>query len=277
MDFPKDYWSNLAAGYGESDALGFAPILHPQAPTWFNKAVDELQFAAFRRALTVAEILPDALCLDVGCGTGRWVRRYKEVGFSPIGVDATPGMLRIAHTLGTTAPLVAALASDLPFPDQTFDCVSDITVLQHIAYEFQRRALLEMVRVLKPEGRIILLELVRGNDLHIFPRSPHDWIRTVECCGTTLIKCFGQEYLFPDRLFVRMARAMSPLKGNAVEKGHPSSSHFTTLDYSTAQRVYWQLRRVTVSISARLEPAMANVFPPSLANHAMFVFRKNPI
>ena len=273
MYSPKDYWSNLAEVHGKADPSGYAPILHPHAPFWFNKAVDELQFAAFRRALSIAQIPLGASCLDLGCGTGRWVRRYEELGFSPIGVDATLGMLRVAHALRTNAPVVAGLASSLPFANDAFDCVSDITVVQHIPHEFQREALREMVRVLKPGGRIILLELVRGDDSHIFPRSAHDWIRSVESCGTTLIRCFGQEYLFPDRLFVRIVQAISPRKSGAVKAGF-TSSHSSALDHSTLRRVYWGLRRTTVSISTWIEPALTRSFPPSMANHVMFVFRK---
>src|SRR5215472_2399174 len=81
----KDYWANLAEGCESRDALGFAPILHPQAPLWFNQVIDNLQCRAVRRALAIAATAPGARLLDVGCGTGRWVRRYKELGFSPGG------------------------------------------------------------------------------------------------------------------------------------------------------------------------------------------------
>jgi SAM-dependent methyltransferase len=62
------------------DDPGFGPILHPLAPAWFNQLIDNLQIRALRRALTLAEVPPGARFLDVGCGTGRWVRRYGELG-----------------------------------------------------------------------------------------------------------------------------------------------------------------------------------------------------
>src|SRR5271166_5433398 len=106
MYSPKEYWSRLAAGYGSVDTSGFAPILHPLAPMWFNEQIDNLQFHALRRALTLAAVPHGAMFLDVGCGTGRWVRRYGELGYSPTGVDATRGMLQMARARNTTAPLV---------------------------------------------------------------------------------------------------------------------------------------------------------------------------
>jgi ubiquinone/menaquinone biosynthesis C-methylase UbiE len=276
MYSPKDYWASLAEGYDSVDASGFAPVLHPQAPAWFNQVIDKLQFHALQRALAIATIRPGARFLDVGCGTGRWIRRYEELGFSPVGVDATTGMLRIARAHQTSAPLVTGLACSLPFSDATFDCVSDVTVVQHIPRELQPKALQEMVRVLKPGGRMILLELIRGRDSHIFPRPPHDWIREVESCGTTLIKCFGQEYFFPDRIFVRMAQAIFRAKGKAVDQAQSALPRTASDDYSMARRVYWQLRRITVSISAWTDSPLTKIFPPSMATHAIFVFRKTP-
>jgi SAM-dependent methyltransferase len=274
MYSPKDYWASLAEGFDRVDAFGFAPILHPQAPSWFNQAIDDLQFRALRRALVIAEISPGARFLDVGCGTGRWVRRYEELGFSPVGVDATFGMLRIARAHHTTTPLATGLAYNLPFSDAAFDCLSDITVVQHIPYDMQPKALQEMVRVLRPGGRMILLELVRGQGFHVFSRPPRDWIREVEACGTTLIKCFGQEFLFPDRLFVRLAQMLSGRGGihaNQALSGWPPSH---SDEYSMIRRIYWQLRHITVPFSAWTEPAMAKICPASLATHAVFVFRK---
>ena len=97
----------------------------------------------------------------------------------------------------------------MPFADAKFDCVSDITVVQHIPEPQQPQALGEMLRVLKPGGRLILLELIRGNDAHIFPHSSREWIGQVESCGARQIGSFGQEYLLFDRLFVAAARKLT--------------------------------------------------------------------
>jgi SAM-dependent methyltransferase len=274
MYSPKEYWTDLAERY-DSDASGFAPILHPRAPSWFNRVIDDLQFRALRRAIAIAKVPQGAQFLDVGCGTGRWLRRYAELGFSAMGVDATMGMLRVARAHQTECPLVAGLASDLPFPDAAFECVSDITVVQHLPYELQSRALKEMVRVLRPGGRMILLELIRGQDSHIFPRQVRDWIHEVEACGTTLVKCFGQEFWLPDRLFVGLAQAVSGRRRNLFDQQQTASLSPPPGEYSITRRAYWDLRRITVSISAWTEPVVGSVCPTSLATHAVFVFCKN--
>jgi ubiquinone/menaquinone biosynthesis C-methylase UbiE len=184
------------------------------------------------------------------------------------------GMLRIARSHRTTGPLATGLAYNLPFSNDVFDCISDITVVQHVPYRLQPAALREMIRVLKPDGRMILFELIRGAGQHIFPRQPQDWIREVESCGATLIGCFGQEYFFADRLFVRLAQTLSGRKGNPAGHVQAISHDSSSMEKSLARRLYWQIRRIIVPFSVWMEPVFANIFPPSTATHAVFVFRK---
>jgi len=280
MYSPKEYWSSLANGCDSTDASGFAPVLHPLAPHWFNELIDSLQYRALRRALALAAVPPGARFLDVGCGTGRWLRRYGELGFSAVGVDATIGMLQIARAHKTRAPLANGIAQSLPFPDGAFDCLSDITVVQHIPFELQSKALHEMVRVVKPGGRMILMELICGKDrhtekdAHVFPRPPRDWIGEVEHCGAPLIEWFGQEFLLADRLYVRLAQTLFTRKSNLVKQVQSTQYHSSTRESSVAHRFYWQLRRIIVRFSAWTEPAVARICPGSLATHGIFVFRK---
>ena len=168
----------------------------------------------------------------------------------------------------------AGLADSLPFSDAVFDGLSDITVVQHIPYEIQPKALQEMVRVLRPGGRIILLELIHGQGSHIFPHPPRDWIREVESCGTTLIDYFGQEFFLPDRLFVRLAQTISGRRGNHADPASSLTHGPSSEGSSVAKNIYWKLRRISVPMSTWAEPAVARICPASMATHAVFVFRK---
>jgi len=270
---PKEYWTSVADDFRSADADGFAPVLHPGAPAWFNRLIDKLQFRAVRRALALAEIPRGSRILDVGCGTGRWLRRYQELGFRATGVDATPGMLGLAKERGTTASLIAGEATCLPFADAEFDCVSDITVVQHIVRPLQPQALREMVRVLKPGGRLILMELIRGEDAHVFPRSPHDWIQLAESLGARPIGWFGQEYLLLDRFFVRVIRALTERNGSRADAEAapvPASSQHST----SARRMFWAMRGLTAPLSAWADPVAEKICPARFATHGVFMFRK---
>ncbi len=270
---PKEYWATVAAEFRSADAVGLAPVVHFGTPIWFNRLIDKLQFRAIRRALAMAAIPRGSRVLDVGCGTGRWLRRYQEFGFQATGVDAILGMLGRAIECGTTAPVIAGDACYLPFADAQFDCVSDITVVQHIPRSQQVLALRKMVRVLKPGGRLILMELIRGENAHIFPRTPQDWIRQVVSCGAKPIGWFGQEYFLLDRFFVRVARTLTERNGSHLSADatplHASSNHSTI-----ARRIYWSLRHVTAPLSAWMDPVTGKICPARIATHGVFVFQK---
>lgn len=269
---PKKYWDELAENYALADTQGLAPVLHPGAPQWFNRMIDELQFRGFRRALELAQLSPGSRVLDVGCGTGRWVRRYGEIGFCATGVDATPGMLRLARQRAGAASLVVGEVYRLPLRDVTFDCVSDITVVQHIPAPFQPQALSEMVRVLKPGGRLVLMELIRGKGTHIFPRTPEDWIQQAAACGAKLIGWFGQEFLLLDRLFVQVAQTIAGTNGSRIGKHSlPGPVDEST---SLARSIYWGFRHMTAPLSAWADPFAEMICPAQFATHGVFVFRK---
>jgi len=269
----KEYWTDVARTFGPADGAGLAPVLHPKAPPWFNRCMDELQYRAIRRALKLADLPSGARILDVGCGTGRWVRRFRELGLEPTGMDATLDMLRWARQHENRAPLVAGEADCLPFATAAFDCVSDITVVQHIPAASQPPVLLELVRVLKPGGRLILLELIRGKDDHIFPRRPQDWIEQVTSRGMKLIGWFGQEFLLLDRLFVRIVRALGGRDGTHREVS-TSASQTASQHSPVARRVYWGARRLTAPISAWTDPFVEKICSAGFATHGVFLFEK---
>lgn len=268
---PKEYWSGVADRAGGDDAAGFAPVLHPDAPEWFNRLIDDLQWRAVRKAIEIARIPPGARILDVGCGTGRWLRRFLEFGFQPTGVDATHGMLRLARSRQTVSPLIAGEAFRLPFADAAFDCVSDITVVQHIPVELQPAALAEMMRVLKPNGTLILFELIRGHGTHIFPHEPKDWIQQVTRLGGELNRWYGQEFLLFDRAFVRLARAIARRQITSPQLNAPAAP---IKSRSGVQNVSWGLRHATATVSAWFESTAQMILPQSIATHGVFVFRK---
>jgi SAM-dependent methyltransferase len=250
-------------------------VLHPDTPVWFNATIDRVQERAWRKGLQLCQIKDGALVLDVGCGTGRWLRRYLERGLQPVGVDATEGMLKRAASNGLKCPLVVGLAQNLPFDDAAFDLVSAVTVIQHISPAFQADALKEMARVLRPGGHLLLLELIRGQGSHIFPRRPPDWIEAASSAAVSLVSWNGQEYLILDRAFVRLVhtvrrfvkiRVDSSLPGQAREPGSEPQR--------VARQVYWVVRRGTCAISEWLEPVAQNVLPGEWATHGLFVFKK---
>lgn len=96
--------------------------------------------------------------LELGVGTGNNLPAY-PAGNRVVGVDESPSMLAVARAK-TDAPLVRMDASRLAFRDASFDTVSASLVFCSIADPLA--ALAEARRVLRPDGRLLLLDHVRG-------------------------------------------------------------------------------------------------------------------
>jgi SAM-dependent methyltransferase len=274
---PRKYWANLAENYGNCDQMGFSPVLHPGAPAWFNRCIDGLQERAWLRALALCKLRASAFVLDVGCGTGRWVRRYSDLGYSPIGTDGSPSMLLRALELKTVTPLAAAQLQSLPFRDEVFDCVSAITVIQHIPESEQPAAIKEMVRVIRRGGCVVLLEVIRDRAAHVFPHKPLEWVARMRACGLELIDWFGEEFLILDRVITTAVSLGRRILPQSEKNGLPVPSETPKADSNLggfAKRMYWQARRVSMSLSPWMEPLASRVCRPDWATHAAFVFRK---
>lgn len=107
-----------------------------------------------RRTVDRLGLPSGSVVLDVACGTGDLCRDLVRAGHRPVGVDFSHGMLAAART---GAPLINADASALPVADASVDGVTCGFALRNfVALE---PVLAETARVLRPEGRIALLEV----------------------------------------------------------------------------------------------------------------------
>jgi ubiquinone/menaquinone biosynthesis C-methylase UbiE len=106
-------------------------------------------------ALVVQDGYPGRV-LDVGCGTGRLLSRLGELrpGAALCGVDAAPGMTRVARQRGLNVSV--AVAEALPFPDEAFDLVVTCTSFDH--WQDQLEGLRECRRVLARGSRLLLVD-----------------------------------------------------------------------------------------------------------------------
>jgi SAM-dependent methyltransferase len=130
-----------------------------------------------KRVRYLVEHCPAGRTLDVGCGTGVLAGRLADAGFGVTGLDPSRGMLGV---LATSAPGVGAVRGDggrLPFPDETFDLTLTVAALHHVAsHEAVRLTLMEMVRVLRPGGRVVVWDHNPRNPYwkYLMDRVPQD-------------------------------------------------------------------------------------------------------
>jgi SAM-dependent methyltransferase len=97
--------------------------------------------------------------LDVGCGNGYVLANYASEGAEVFGIDITEAGIDLCRKRfeyrGLSGNFRVADAQELPFTDNTFDCVCSMGVLHHVPDT--QKALDEIHRVLKPGGRLILM------------------------------------------------------------------------------------------------------------------------
>jgi ubiquinone/menaquinone biosynthesis C-methylase UbiE len=109
----------------------------------------------YRWALRVLDPQPDALVLDVACGSGGLLAAAAEAGAHGIGLDISPVALRVARGVAPGAGLLTADAEVLPFADGSFRYLTCLGSLEHYADPW--RGLEEIRRVLAPEGRAVFM------------------------------------------------------------------------------------------------------------------------
>ncbi|MEJ7844647.1 MAG: ubiquinone/menaquinone biosynthesis methyltransferase [Acidimicrobiales bacterium] len=107
-----------------------------------------------KRAVRDLRLAPGATVVDLACGTGDLCRELTRNGLTPIGADLSFGMLANART---AAPLLHADALRLPFPDAVLDGATCGFALRN--FVDLPAFLVELARVLKPGGRIALLDV----------------------------------------------------------------------------------------------------------------------
>ena len=150
-------------------AAKVAGVFESVAPSY--DAMNDLMSAGLHRlwkrfAVDTALVHPGQRVLDVAGGTGDLTRLFSdrvgptgEVWLTDInGPMLAAGRDRLADA-GLAPPVVRCDAERLPFPDRYFDCVSVAFGLRNMTHK--DAALAEFRRVLKPAGRLIVLEFSR--------------------------------------------------------------------------------------------------------------------
>jgi SAM-dependent methyltransferase len=133
------------------------------------------------------ELLPPCASsyLDYGCGAGNMLRRMSGRAERICGVDVDPVVLK---TISGVETLQIVEGQPLPFPNESFDVITCLEVIEHVADE--RQTLRELARLLRPDGVLILT-------------TPHKgWLTWMDPGNVKFIlpgfhrfihKCFGNE------------------------------------------------------------------------------------
>ena len=124
--------------------------------------------------------------IDIGCGTGRFLDFVKQAWprLPALGLDLSEPYIRHARRhlrRWSRTSLVVANAEAIPVPDNSCDAVTSIFMVHELPPNVRRAVIGETARVLKPGGRLVLVDsLQRGDEpdyddtLERFPRNYHE-------------------------------------------------------------------------------------------------------
>jgi ubiquinone/menaquinone biosynthesis C-methylase UbiE len=148
--------------------------------------------------------------LDIGCGTGRFLDSFKQVWprLPTLGLDMSePYVKHARHHLKrwSRINLTVGNAESLPVPDESQDAVTSIFLFHELPPKVRRIVFRECARVLKPGGRLVLVDSLQRGDrpdykglLELFPQIYHepyyksytreDFSALATSCGLTHIR-----------------------------------------------------------------------------------------
>lgn len=137
---------------------------------WFYDIFTTVFFAGMvqkmmKSTVKLANIQSDEKVLDVGCGTGTLAVLAKQTTKDAEinGIDASPEMIARAQQKAKQKQLDVnfqlGLVEDLQFPDDSIDVVMNSLMFHHLpSVDLKKKALQEMLRVLKPGGRVLVVD-----------------------------------------------------------------------------------------------------------------------
>jgi ubiquinone/menaquinone biosynthesis C-methylase UbiE len=97
--------------------------------------------------------------VDIGAGDGTFSRQLDQVGASVSGIEIDPTMVARARVnLPDTVSMLVGRAEELPLEDGSKDIACFFFSFHHVPIDVQEQALEEVIRVLKPGGRLHIVE-----------------------------------------------------------------------------------------------------------------------
>lgn len=228
------HWRSAAAD-SETHFDDIAAAYDVQIPEARRLALLHRKTAMMQEALGAARLRG----LDVGCGQGAYVQRMRELGYEMRGIDASAGQVAIAARKFERPGIVTVgSALSIPMPDASCDFVYTINVLHHLpSVADQRRAFVELFRVLRPGGTLFVHEINTRNVLfrfymgYVFPslncidEGTERWLLPTRLSDYTPVQVTSVRYFtfFPDFLPQRIVHLLAPLE--AWLEGSPLSGY----------------------------------------------------
>ena len=142
----------MACTTGRGSAARHGELWGARAHDW--AANEDQQTPTYEEAIRRVGVEPGQLVLDIGCGSGAFVRLVADRGARAFGVDASESLIEIARSRTPEADLRAGEMQELPYDDDTFDLVTGFN--SFFFADDIVAALREAGRVAKPGAPVVI-------------------------------------------------------------------------------------------------------------------------
>lgn len=165
----------------------------PALFSWLRKII-EINFCKQKQVIKeVFDLSSSKKILDIGCGTGEFAGLFNQLDY--YGIDIASNYIKYA-TRKKQGNFKVMDATNLKFPDNSFDYILIMAILHHLNDSYVNKILLEAKRVLKPRGKVLIMENAKIDNLEnwiiklIQKFDKGDFIRSLEQYKNIITKHF---------------------------------------------------------------------------------------
>jgi 2-polyprenyl-3-methyl-5-hydroxy-6-metoxy-1,4-benzoquinol methylase len=277
------FWNRLCAQTGHT---GYSDEL-------MHRYDQPLRLRAVRR--TLSELYPGGMAgaraLDIGCGVGDFVSLLRELGTTVLGLDMSPAAISRAQARFASDALVSLTAGEIgevALPEAHFDVITSVTVLQHLVDDGAlNAALTKLRRTLRPDGRIVVLELAPPHAAPVYQADASGHVYLVERPPVVWESAFRKAGLVVERtppfpqLGITLLRALGGVVDRVVGKAGAAPSGLTARIpagrwNALKRRVARVARRVLLATAHPFDQWLgSDVTPTQYRHYAIFVLRRH--
>ena len=253
MDYdPRNFWNDKARRAPEP----LAAVCRTDPAS--SRNIDRIQRRLLARAFAhVAREVPlsGMRVLDYGCGVGRFAPLLAGMGCRYSGVDIAEEMVAWAAELHPGCDFRGLVDGRIPHDDATFDLVLSVGVIHHNPYPQQGQIIREILRVLRPDGHVVMFEAVGRPDATNrieFARPVDGWRAFMADHGLSCVSLTGGRYFLTRDAWGTLVRGLSRHRGSSPAPG-------------------W-----VDSLGTRVDPVLGSMLPRRYQRRAAMVFRRRP-
>ncbi len=146
--------------------------------SYYDAVLEPILWKMRRKIIKISNLHKGMKVMEVACGTGTQAVRFKKAGAEYTGVDLSPAMLDVAEKRNLKC--LHADGTKLPLEDNTFNLSTITLALHEVDPEISKQIILEMLRVTKPEGSLVLVDYTRPDKKTLYSSIGYKSVHFIE-------------------------------------------------------------------------------------------------